>query len=101
MVTLPTTEPQLRLALTSAETALRRLADYELDPPFARCLDALAERKESLSEDEHAELVGLVDFARRPHDRETQSPAGPQASARNRPGDHRRPMSNVPEIVRR
>ena len=65
MVTLSTSESQFRLALTSTVTALRRLADYELDSPLARRLDLLSERKEFLNEEEHAELLSLVDFARR------------------------------------
>jgi hypothetical protein len=65
MVTLSTSEPQLRLALNATETALRRLANYELDPPLAGRLDSLSERKEFLNEEEHAELLALVEFARR------------------------------------
>jgi hypothetical protein len=65
MVTLPTTEPQLRQALSATETALRRLADYELDPAMAHRLDSLSERKEFLNEEEHAALLALVEFARR------------------------------------
>jgi hypothetical protein len=65
MVTLSTSEPQLRLALNSTETALRRLANYELDPPLAGRLEFLSERKEFLNEEEHAELLALVGFARR------------------------------------
>ncbi len=65
MVTLATTEPLLREALSTTETALRRLAEYELDPGMAQRLDALSERKEFLGEDEHAALLALVEFARR------------------------------------
>jgi hypothetical protein len=65
MVTLATTEPQLRSALNATETALRRLADYELDPAMAQRLDELSERKEFLDGAEHAHLLALVDFARR------------------------------------
>jgi hypothetical protein len=65
MVTLSTSESQLRLALTSTVTALRRLANYELDVPLARRLELLSERKEFLNEEEHAELLSLVEFTRR------------------------------------
>jgi hypothetical protein len=65
MITLPTTEPQLRLALGSAESALRRLAGYELEPSVARRLEMLSEQKEFLNAEEHAQLLGLVEFARR------------------------------------
>lgn len=65
MVTLATTEPQLRLAMNSAAAALRRLAHFELDLPLAHRLDALSEQKEFLSAEQHAELLALVEFARR------------------------------------
>ena len=65
MVTLSTSEAQLRVALTSTVTALRRLADYDLEAPPAQRLESLSERKEFLNEGEHAELVSLVEFARR------------------------------------
>ncbi len=65
MVTLTTTEPQLRSALNTTEAALRRLAQYELDPAMAKRLDDLSDRKEFLDGNEHAELLALVDFARR------------------------------------
>ena len=65
MVTLSTSETQLRSALTSTVTALRRLANYELESPLARRLELLSERKEFLNEEEHAELLSLVEFARR------------------------------------
>lgn len=65
MVTLSASEPQLRSALHSTETALRRLAEYELEAPLARRLEELSERKEFLGEEEHAELMALVEFWRR------------------------------------
>jgi len=65
MVSLAATEPQLRSALRATEAALRRLADYELGSATTRRLDDLSERKEFLDEEEHAQLLALVDFARR------------------------------------
>ncbi len=65
MVTLPTTELQFRSAISSAEAALRRLANYELDEPLAHRLEALSEEKEFLTAEQHAELLALVEFARR------------------------------------
>jgi hypothetical protein len=55
----------VRLALNPAESALHRLAGYELEPAMARRPEALSDRKEFLTDEEHAELLGLVDFARR------------------------------------
>jgi hypothetical protein len=42
--------------------ALRRLAGSELDPPLARRLQELSERKEFLDEAGHDEWTALVDF---------------------------------------
>jgi hypothetical protein len=42
---------------------LRRLAAYELAPPLSNRLHTLGERKEFLKEEEHEELLALVDFA--------------------------------------
>ena len=41
------------------------MAEYELEPPLQRRLDDLGERKEFLGPEEHAELMALVDFARK------------------------------------
>ncbi len=65
MVTLASTEPLLRETLSTTEAALRRLADYELEPATGQRLEALSNRKEVLGEEEHAELHALVEFARR------------------------------------
>jgi hypothetical protein len=43
-------------------TALRHLADYELEPDINQRMRDLGERKESLSPEEHAELEALVTF---------------------------------------
>jgi hypothetical protein len=64
VATVSTGEPQFRLALSSCVSALRRMAEYELDPPIAQRLQRLSERKEFLDQDEHDELLALVDFAR-------------------------------------
>jgi predicted house-cleaning noncanonical NTP pyrophosphatase (MazG superfamily) len=45
--------------------ALRPVADYELEPALERRLNDLGERKEFLTQEEHAELLDLVEFARR------------------------------------
>ena len=44
--------------------ALRALADYQLEPALDRRLNDLGERKEFLTQDEHAELLDLTAFAR-------------------------------------
>jgi hypothetical protein len=63
MATVSTAEPQVQLALHSCVTTLRRLADYELEPPLSHRLHDLSGRKASLSREERDELRALVDFA--------------------------------------
>lgn len=53
---------RLRSTLQSCERALRRVADYRLDPALDQRLRDLGERKEWLSEAEHEELLALVAF---------------------------------------
>ncbi len=63
LATVSTTEPQFQLAVNSCVTALRRMAEYELDLPIADRLQDLSERKEFLNPSEHEELMALVAFA--------------------------------------
>lgn len=58
----PTAEPAWRSALASSAAALRRLAGYALPAALDRRMLDLAERKESLSPDERAELLEWVAF---------------------------------------
>lgn len=53
---------RLQSALRTCERALRRVADYRLDPALDRRMRDLGERKEWLSEAEHDELLALVAF---------------------------------------
>ena len=62
MTTVSTEDPQFQLAIQACAVALRRMADYELDPSLHRRMRALGERKEFLSQVEHEELLALVDF---------------------------------------
>jgi hypothetical protein len=62
MTTVSTEDPQFQLAIQACAVALRRMADYELDPSLYRRMRALGERKEFLSQAEHEELLALVDF---------------------------------------
>lgn len=55
-------EPELESALTLCVGALRRVAEYELDPAINRRLQDLGERKEWLGDEEHDELMSLVAF---------------------------------------
>ena len=52
----------LRSTLQTCERALRRVADYRLDPALDQRLRDLGERKEYLSAAEHEELLALVAF---------------------------------------
>jgi hypothetical protein len=63
MATVSTEDPQFQQAIQACMVALRRMADYELDPSLHRRMHELGERKEFLSPGEHEELLALVDFA--------------------------------------
>lgn len=63
MPTLSTSEPQFQLAFSSCVAALKRMATYDLDPPLARRLQDLSERKEFLGSEEYEELMALVRFS--------------------------------------
>lgn len=54
---------RLRSTLQTCERALRRVADYRLDPALDQRLRDLGERKEWLSAEEHEELLALVAFS--------------------------------------
>lgn len=56
-------EPQFEFALSSCVSALRRVAQYELDPGIDRRMLELGERKEFLDESEHGLLMSLVEFS--------------------------------------
>ena len=61
----PVLRKELKTALMPTVAALRRLADYSLEPSLDRRMQSLGERKEFLSKEEHAELMALVTFAER------------------------------------
>lgn len=63
MATLSTEDPQFQRAIQACTVALRLMAHYELEPSLHRCVQSLGERKEFLSQEEHEELLALVDFA--------------------------------------
>jgi hypothetical protein len=52
-------------AFEACTSALRRIADYELESSLQDRLQDLGERKEFLSQPEHDELMALVDFTRK------------------------------------
>ena len=58
-------EPRFESALELCVSALRRMSRYELDEAVNRRMRQLGERKEFLSENEHAELISLVEFTER------------------------------------
>lgn len=57
--------PEQASALRTCRQALRRIANYELDPSIDRRMLDLGERKEGLDPAEYAELLALVAFAQR------------------------------------
>ena len=58
-------EPELESALGLCIGSLRRIAEYELDDAVNCRMRSLGERKEFLSDEEHGELMSLVDFTER------------------------------------
>ena len=62
-MTVSVDDPQFLSAIQACAVALRRLAEYELVPSLQSRLHALGERKEFLSQEEHEELLALVDFS--------------------------------------
>jgi hypothetical protein len=54
--------PAWQAALSSSAAALRRLASYALPPELDRRILELGERKDTLTEDERAELMAWVAF---------------------------------------
>lgn len=53
---------RLQAAFRTCERALRRMAEYRLDPALDQRLRDLGERKEELNTAEHDELSALVAF---------------------------------------
>ncbi len=63
MATVSTADSHIHLALEACVSALRRIADYQLEPGLQNRLLDLGERKEYLDQGEYDELMALVDFA--------------------------------------
>jgi hypothetical protein len=61
----PEIKKELKTALSPTVAALKRLAEFELEPSIDRRMQRLGERKEFLGKEEHAELMALVTFAQR------------------------------------
>ncbi|MGH7168836.1 MAG: hypothetical protein ACRELG_00970 [Gemmataceae bacterium] len=59
---MPADTKWLQSAFQTCERALRRMADYHLDPALDQRLRDLGERKEWLSRAEQEELLALVAF---------------------------------------
>jgi hypothetical protein len=62
---ISTEDPQFQSAIEACAVALRRMADYELNPTLRQRMHELGARKEYLSPDEHEELLALVDFSQK------------------------------------
>jgi hypothetical protein len=65
MATVPTADSENHSAVEACVSALRRLANYEIEPTLQDRLLDLGERKEFLSRGDHDELMALVDFTRK------------------------------------
>jgi hypothetical protein len=59
---LSTTDPAVSAALQACVAALRRVAEYQVEPALDERLRDQGERKEFLGPEEHAELKALVAF---------------------------------------
>jgi hypothetical protein len=57
--------PQIEAALQESYEALREIASYNLDPTIAEHMRDLGERKDSLDEPGHQQLMALVDLTQR------------------------------------
>jgi hypothetical protein len=64
LATVSAPEPQWRAALRTCRSALRRIADYTLDPALSERLQEIDERKEFPRPTERAELLALTAFTR-------------------------------------
>jgi hypothetical protein len=62
LATVSTSKPQFKRALDACVSALRRMAEYELEKPINKRLLELSENKEFLTKAEKEELAALVDF---------------------------------------
>lgn len=58
-------QPGFADALGLCVGSLRRMAEYELDDTVNRRMQCLGERKEFLNNEEHAELISLIEFSER------------------------------------
>ena len=62
MATITLPAETLQEALDACVPALRQMLNFQLDPTLARRINTMGERKEFLNEEEHAELLALVQF---------------------------------------
>ncbi len=65
MASVTMADSPIRSAFEACASALRKIADYELESSLQERLQDLGERKEFLSQPEHDELMALVDFTRK------------------------------------
>jgi hypothetical protein len=64
MVAIPAADPrQFHDAMKACTAALRRMADYQLDPALDRRMLELGENKEFIDEKAHEELLALAALA--------------------------------------
>ena len=63
MTTVSIDDPQFQSAIHACAAALKRMAEYEIDPSLSHRMHELGARKEYLNQVEHNELLALVDFA--------------------------------------
>jgi hypothetical protein len=64
-MSMSTMERPLRAALDTCVSALRKIANYRLEPALDQRLRYLGENKERLDPEQHAELLALIEFTQK------------------------------------
>jgi hypothetical protein len=65
MASVSMADSPIRSAFEACDSALSKIANYQLEPSLQDRLQGLEERKDLLSQVEHDELMALVDFTRK------------------------------------
>lgn len=65
MASVPMADSPIHSAVEACVSALGRIANYELEPSLQGRLQDLGERKEFITQEEHDELMALVEFTRK------------------------------------
>jgi len=78
--------PRFDSVMEQCVVTLRHVAEYELEPAINQRMRDLGERKESLSPEEHAELMSLVSFGEKRAIEKLEAQAALQSLGETLPG---------------